>query len=71
VVGKGGRRVNMAQKCVHMYSNAKTISIETISGISRRGGKRRAVKGVNSRMIYLIHCKNFISATMYPYPAQE
>jgi hypothetical protein len=33
VAGKGGRRVNMAQKCVHMYVNAKMIPVETIPGI--------------------------------------
>jgi hypothetical protein len=27
VAGKGGRRVNTAQKCVHMYVNAKTILV--------------------------------------------
>jgi hypothetical protein len=26
---KGGRRVNMVQKCVHMYVNAKLLSVET------------------------------------------
>jgi hypothetical protein len=27
--------------------------------------------GVNSSMTYLIYCKNFANATMYPHPAQE
>jgi hypothetical protein len=27
--GKGYRRVNMVQKCVHMYINAKMIPVET------------------------------------------
>jgi hypothetical protein len=31
VGGKGARSVNIQQKCVHMY--AKTIPVETISGI--------------------------------------
>jgi hypothetical protein len=35
-----------------MYINAKTIPVETISGM---GGIRRAVKCVNSSMIYLIN----------------
>jgi hypothetical protein len=29
------------------------------------------VEGVNSTMIYLIYCKNFVNATMYPHPTQE
>jgi hypothetical protein len=36
-----------------MYVNAKMIPIETVSRI--RG---RAMEGVNSSIIYLIHCKN-------------
>jgi hypothetical protein len=27
------RRVNMVQRCVHMYVNAKIISVETVPGI--------------------------------------
>jgi hypothetical protein len=38
-----------------MYVNAKMIPVGTISGISGRGDKE---DGVNSRMIYLVHCKN-------------
>jgi hypothetical protein len=34
-------------------------------GIKKNGG------GVNSSMIYLICCKNFVNATKYPYPAQQ
>jgi hypothetical protein len=34
------------------------IPVETVPGIGG-GGWKRAVKGVNSSMIYLIHCKNF------------
>jgi hypothetical protein len=35
------------------------------------GGERRAVEGVNSSVIYLIHCKNFVNATVYPHPQQQ
>jgi hypothetical protein len=31
--GKGGRRVNIVQKCVHIYVNAKMIPVETIPGM--------------------------------------
>jgi hypothetical protein len=33
VTGKGGRRINKVQKCVHMYVKAKMIPVETISGM--------------------------------------
>jgi hypothetical protein len=46
------------------------IPAETISGMGR-GGKSRAVEGVNSSMIYLIYCRNFYKCTMYPHPAQQ
>jgi hypothetical protein len=39
-----------------MYVNAKVIPDETVPGIRR--GDKRAVEGMNSNMIYLIHCKN-------------
>jgi hypothetical protein len=29
------------------------------------------LEGVNSGMIDLIYCKNFVNATMYPHPAQH
>jgi hypothetical protein len=35
VLGKGGRRVNTVQKCVHMYVNGKMIPVETITGTGR------------------------------------
>jgi hypothetical protein len=42
---KGGRRVNTAhKKSVHMYVNAKMISVETISGMGA-GGYRRMMEG--------------------------
>jgi hypothetical protein len=39
-----------------MYVNTKMIPVETVE--SEKGEWGRAVEGVNSRMIYLIHCKN-------------
>jgi hypothetical protein len=53
-----------------MYVNGKMRPVETIPGMMGRGlmGKDG---GVNSSMIYLIYCKNFVNATMYPYPAQQ
>jgi hypothetical protein len=44
-----------------MYVNAKMIPVEIVPGIGG-GGKRIAVEGVNSSMIYLIHYKNFVNA---------
>jgi hypothetical protein len=34
-------------------------------------GGRRMVKGVNSSKKYMIHCKNFCHATIYPHPVQQ
>jgi hypothetical protein len=39
-----------------MYINAKMIPVETVPGI-REGRMKERVKGVNSNMRYLIHCK--------------
>jgi hypothetical protein len=40
-----------------MHVNAKMIPVGTIPGIG--GGELRlAVEGVNSSVVYLIHCKN-------------
>jgi hypothetical protein len=33
VVGKRGSGVNMVQKCIHMYVNAKMMPVETIPGM--------------------------------------
>jgi hypothetical protein len=53
-----------------MYVNAKMIPVETVPGIG--GGGRRAVEGMNSSMIYLIHCKNLCKChTIQPSPAQQ
>jgi hypothetical protein len=43
---------------VYTYVNAKMIPVETIPGIGGGGMKERG-EGVNSNLIYLIHCKNF------------
>jgi hypothetical protein len=53
-----------------MYVNAKMILVQTIPGIGR-GGKERAMEGVNSTMIYLIHYMNLCKSTMYPHPAHQ
>jgi hypothetical protein len=45
-----------------MYVNTKTIPVEIIPGM----GGRREVEGVNSRMIHLIHCKNFCKCHNVP-----
>jgi hypothetical protein len=42
-----------------MHVNGKMIPVETIPGIRVRENKGEWWKGVNSSMIYLIHCKNF------------
>jgi hypothetical protein len=39
-----------------MFVNAKMIPVEIVPGI--QGGGKKAVEGVNSSMIYLMHCKN-------------
>jgi hypothetical protein len=41
------------------------IPAESIPGTG--GGEIK--EGVNSSMIYLIHCKNLCNATVYPHPA--
>jgi hypothetical protein len=37
VAGKGSRRMNMVQKCIHLYINAKIIPVKTVPG-SGEGG---------------------------------
>jgi hypothetical protein len=44
------------------------IFVESIPG---RGGMKKNGGGDNSSTTYLIHCKNFVNATMYPQPAQQ
>jgi hypothetical protein len=41
-----------------MYENAQMTPVETTPGMEG-GSRKRAVEGVNSNVIYLIHCKNF------------
>jgi hypothetical protein len=53
-----------------MYVNAEMIPVETVPVIRGRGMGERSGGG-NSRMIYLIHGKNLVDATMYPHPAQQ
>jgi hypothetical protein len=65
VLGKGGRRLNMVQKCAHMYVNAKIIPVETTQEL-REGEMRRMIKEVNSCMVYLIHCKNLYKCGTVP-----
>jgi hypothetical protein len=52
-----------------MYVNVKMVSVETIPGMGG-GGIKRAVKGANSSVIYMVHSKNFVNPTVYPHPAQ-
>jgi hypothetical protein len=40
-----------------MYENAQMTPVETTPGMEG-GSRKRAVEGVNSNVIYLIHCKN-------------
>jgi hypothetical protein len=56
----------------HAGLKEKMVSVETIPAIG--GGKgwwKRMVKGVNSSMIYFIHCKNFYKCHNIPHPAQQ
>jgi hypothetical protein len=48
----------------------KIIPVEIIPGMGwgREGG--REVKGGNSSMIYLMHCKNLCKCHKVPHPAQ-
>jgi hypothetical protein len=51
-------------KCVHMYVNIK-IPVKGTPGIGG-GGIKEKVEGVNSCMIYLIHCKNLYKCHNVP-----
>jgi hypothetical protein len=46
-----------------MYVNKNIIPVEIIPEMARRG-----MKGVNSDMIYLIHCKKFCKCQNVPLP---
>jgi hypothetical protein len=67
VAGKGVGGGIWCKQCIHMYLNAKMIPVETAPGI-RGGGGGRAVKGVNSNMICLIHRKNLCKCS---HPVQQ
>jgi hypothetical protein len=73
VGGGRGKMVGGGIRCkkyVHMYVNAKMKPIETVPGI--RGGEiKESSGGVNSSMVYLIHCKNLCKCYNVPYPAQQ
>jgi hypothetical protein len=64
-----GERVIWCENCIDMYVNVKMVSVETIPGMGG-GGIKRAVKGANSSVIYMVHSKNFVNPTVYPHPAQ-
>jgi hypothetical protein len=51
---KGDKKVNMVQKCVHIYVNAKMIPVETSPGI-RGGEDKRERERVILNMMYLTH----------------
>jgi hypothetical protein len=48
-----------------MYVNGKMTLVETIPGME---GWLRMVEGVNSTVIYLMHCKNFCKCHNVPPP---
>jgi hypothetical protein len=51
-----------------MYVNAEMRPVETIPAMEGGG---RAVEGMNSSMIYLMHCKNFCKSHHVPHPAKQ
>jgi hypothetical protein len=51
------RRMNMVQKKYTGHVNAKMILLKLFQE-SGEGTWKRAVEGINSSMIYMIHCKN-------------
>jgi hypothetical protein len=51
-----------------MYVNAKMIAVETVPGI-RGGSMKESSVGVNSRMIYSIHCKKICKCHNVPPPS--
>jgi hypothetical protein len=63
---KGGRRMNTVQKmCTH---ECKCTNI-TYWKYFRNGGWVIKVEGMNSRMMHLIHCKNFNKCHNIPPPS--
>jgi hypothetical protein len=63
--GKGIGGWIQYKKCVYTYVNVKLVPVETIPGMGGGGNKG---EGVNSSMIYLIHCKNFWKCYNVPSP---
>jgi hypothetical protein len=51
-----------------MYVNAKMRPVETVPGMGEEG-QRRMMEGVNSSVIYSIHCKNFCKCHNVPPPS--
>jgi hypothetical protein len=56
-----------------MYTHVRKCKNDTCWNSTRNQGKEdeRAVEGMNSSMIYLIHVRTFVNATMCPQPAQQ
>jgi hypothetical protein len=52
---------------MYVYVKMIHIPVETVPGIGE--GERRAVEGVNSSMIYLIHCKSLCKWYNVPPPS--
>jgi hypothetical protein len=53
-----------------LHVNWKMRPAETTPGMEE-GESRKNGGGVNSGMICLIYCKNFLIVTVYPLPAQQ
>jgi hypothetical protein len=51
-----------------MYVNGKMVSLQTVPGM-REGGMKESSEGVNSSMIYFIHCKNLCKCYSVPSPS--
>jgi hypothetical protein len=58
-----GRRMN--KQSIHMHVNPKMIPVETVPRIGG-GGMEESSRGVNSSIIYLIHCKNLCKCYNVP-----
>jgi hypothetical protein len=52
-----------------MYISARMRLVETISGIRGGGDKGKMMEGVNSSMMYRIHCKNLCKCHNVPPPS--
>jgi hypothetical protein len=53
-----------------MYVNGKMIPVENVPGVGGGLDKGELWRGVNSSMIYLIHCKNFHKCHSVPLPSK-